>query len=77
MMLKNYSNKLVALHWMTVPLIIVSLVMGTVFYTISAFTIMILEVLQKLFLTTSDNRTYNVFQQSHTRSGFSFIPNLH
>ena len=28
-MLKKYSNKLVALHWMTVPLIILSLVMGT------------------------------------------------
>ena len=29
MMLKKYSNKLVALHWMTVPLMILSLGMGT------------------------------------------------
>ena len=47
MMLKKYNNKLVALHWMTVPLIIFSFVMGTLFCTISFVTLMILEVLQK------------------------------
>ena len=61
MMLKKYSNKLVALHWMTVPLIIFSLVMGTFFCTISAVTLMILEVLQKQFLSSSINRKCNVF----------------
>ena len=49
-MLKKYSNKLVALNWMRVPLIIFSLVMGTFFCTISAVTLMILEVLQKQFI---------------------------
>jgi len=61
MMLKKYSNKLVVLHWMTVPLIIFSLVMGTFFCTISAVTLMILEVLQKQFLNSSINRKCNVF----------------
>ena len=28
-MLKKYSNKLVTLNWLTVPLVIFSLVMGT------------------------------------------------
>ena len=46
-MLKKYSNKLVVLHWMTVPLIIFGFVMGTLFCTISFVTLMILEVLQK------------------------------
>jgi cytochrome b561 len=41
-MLKKYSNKLVALHWMTVPLIIFSFVMGTFVCTISFVTLMIL-----------------------------------
>ena len=52
MMLKVYSNKLVVLHWMTVPLIIFSLVMGTFSCTISAITLIILEVLQEQFLTS-------------------------
>ena len=38
MMLKKYSNKLVASHWMTVPLIIFSFVMDTFFCTISFVT---------------------------------------
>ena len=50
-MLKKYSIILVVLHWMIVPLIIFSLVMVTFFCTISSVTLMILEVLQKQFLT--------------------------
>ena len=45
MMFKKYSNKLVAFNWMTVPLIIFSLVMGTFFCIISTVTLMRLEVL--------------------------------
>ena len=50
MMLKEYINKLVELNWITVPLIIFSLVMSTFFFSIFTFTLMILEVLQKQFL---------------------------
>jgi hypothetical protein len=49
-MLKKYSNKLVVLPWMTVPLIMFSLVMGKLFCTIYAVILMILEVLQKQFI---------------------------
>ena len=51
MMLKKYSKQQVVLHWMTVPLIIFSLVMSTFFCTIFAVTLMILEVLQKQLIT--------------------------
>ena len=78
MMLKKYSNKLVALHWMTVPLIIFSLVMGTFFCTISAVTLMILEVLQKLVPNRLNTAGRTIFlRYSYSRSGFSFIPKLH
>ena len=76
-MLKKYRNKLVALHWMTVPLISFSLMRSTFFYTISAVTLTILEVLQKQFLTRFTQPDVQCFLgQSHFRSGFSFIPNL-
>ena len=70
-MLKKYRNKLVALHWMTVPLIIFSLVMSTFFFSIFTFTLMILEVLQKQFLTRFTQQDVQCFlRQSHSRSGF-------
>ena len=78
MMFKKYSNKLVAFNWMTVPLIIFSLVMGTFFCTISTVTLMILEVLQNQFLKHFTQPDVQYFlRQTHSRSDFSFIPNLH